>query len=201
MTNREHFVRDSLLEGAAIEQTKRGMIPTTTANADYVVGVLEPLAQAQAQAAAKPAQVATQPEPRPRLIDCADDEFQKELKIRCRRFGMPTPEGWTIDRGAKEKLIGGPATTQKLISEATRRMRRRLQFLRTMPEWHLRFRQINPLALQGQLGKAKKREAEIAVRKILAAADVKFGPWWKSAPARPLWFSSEGTRATRIDRG
>lgn len=186
MQNSDHFVRDSLLEGAADAQRRKGMIPTVVDNTTYLTQVLEHMDSRTAVAKPKQKTAPTSDTKKP-------GAFQRELEKRAARLGLPAPENYEVTRKDVPLALGGPAWVKKQVSTAERRMRKRVRMLQTLPDWRDKFKRINPLALQGTLGEEKRKEADALVRKILVAADEKFGPWWKPA-AKPLWFTGSGKR-------
>jgi hypothetical protein len=181
------LAKELLVESACEEQRGKGKVPTPTDNEKYLVGIMERMDRRKADSPVP--HRANNPTKKP-------GAFEKELDKRCRQAGFEMlPGSWRVDQSAPKPLaLGGEQFHTGLMGVAEKRMRRRLRFLRSKPEWGDRIRSINPLALQGQLGHEKRIEAERYLRKILHAADVKFGEWWKPPSAGPQYFHGQKKR-------
>ena len=70
-------------------------------------------------------------------------------------------------------------------------MRKRLRLLWSKPDWREKLMQVNPLAINGQLGVEKQNQAHQAIRDIVRDSARVFGEWLAEPKARPLHFHSK----------
>lgn len=166
-------IRDSLVEGAAEEQRKRGMIPQIT--------------EAQTEFARMLAEFERQPKVKVNRTESGGDAaLAREAERRAAGAGQSAD--YSSARRAHGPVVPRSGYRGTPVArEYERRLRARLRLLRSKPEWSAKLRAINPLALQGSLGEAKQREADAAVKRVITASNAVFGDWRK-VKARPLRF-------------
>lgn len=173
-------VKDALMEGAAEAQRKNGMIPTTVDNERYLVEVLRQSDRKSAEA--KP-QAPIKPQKKP-------DRFEREAKKR----GLAVDKNWSV--GAPRPLVAGGGILQVTKDGLLkRRLRQRYREMMADPAFVARIKRINPLAMQGCLGRGKQEAAASEMRRIIAESDKKWGEWWKPKAA-PLF-----SYAKQVKRG
>jgi hypothetical protein len=181
-------VVEELVRDGVADQRKAGLIPRPNDVHKYVQNIVETMEKRDADNRLRIKPKAPPPPPEKTR---STEEMESEYQKRCRRAGIePTQGSWTVTRAS----VKPEKTKLQLDSERTRlakqRMRARLRLLRSKPDWAVRLKRINPLALQGQLGPEKKKHAEFLVCEVIKASEVPFGPWWK-APPKKLWFSGK----------
>lgn len=171
-------VKGPLLEGAATEQRKKGMLPTTVDNERYLVDVLNRMDRKKSDAKATiKAPVNSQKKP---------GAFEAEAKRR----GYELAGNWRVTNDPKPLAAGG--STVQLVKDTPikKRLRMRIRAMQDHPEFRAKMKRINPLALQGQLGKDSQHRAKAEWDRLLDLSNKKWGEWWKP-PHRAL-FSHAG---------
>lgn len=175
MSTTEHFVRDSILEDAAQAQKQAGKIPAIADNSRYIEDILQRMDRKESDRPAVNRPTTTKKE----------GGFEKELARKCRTAGIDVPGDYQVVRDEQ------PVVKVSKTNSLKKKLKRRIRFLMTMPEWRDKILAVNPYASAGVLGPAKRMEAEKYLRKVWAEADVKFGEWWKEPPAKPLFFHAK----------
>lgn len=180
---------EAIVKDGVEDQRKAGVMPRPNEVKAYVQGVVERMERRdeEARLRIKPkAAVAEVTKER------SSAEMESEYVRRCRRVGIePTPGKWTVTRAPITDEPKQPSLLEvdgKRRALQKRRLRARLRLLRSKPDWAAKLKAINPLALQGQLGPEKHRQAEHLVKEVIRASDAVFGPWMKG-PAKKLWFT------------
>lgn len=182
-------VVDELVRDGTAGQRAAGGIPRIHDVRQYITGIVENLDRRNEsdRLRFKPRAAARAP-----VVGRSTEEMETEYAKRCRRFGLePKPGKWTVTRSeikpdAPERSIFDLRDKRTLLQ--TRRLRARLRLLRSKPDWAVRIRRVNPLALQGQLGPEKQKHAEFLIREVISDSDRVFGPWMR-APAKKLHFT------------
>lgn len=130
------------------------------------------------------------------------ERMQGEIERRARRAGYTFEGSWTLDKNVARPIAVGGATHQVVKEGRLKRLLRlRIRKLQAYPDWQRRFKCINPLALQGHVGKNPDEKAENQklalelVRKIIRDSNVPFGPWWKARPPKLFSYKGQAKRA------
>lgn len=172
-------VKDDLVGSLCESQRDSGKIPTPVNNERFVVKTLERMDQK-----AK--------EPKPETVRDGQRRpgaFQKEAEKRARRHGYELTGNWSVEKKERPLALGGDMFSVKTMDAAYKKLQTRLRLLRSYPEWYDKIVAVNPYALHGHLGQAKRKEAANYLLKILDQSNEKFGHWMKDDPDRPLIFS------------
>jgi len=168
-------IKDMLVEDACEQQRLNGVLPTPRECEVMICGVLESLDQKPKFAPSAPSQ---------KKSGAVDSEIEK------RRAKHGLSEMARVPHVVERKPIaqgGAWFEARRRLTKLERLMKDRLALLRSKPDWHEKFKVLNPYALQGYLGKEKQREADAYVRRIIESSNAIFGPWWKEQ-AKPLVF-------------
>ncbi len=182
-------VVDELVRDGTAEQRAAGVIPRINDVRKYIAGIVDDLERRTDENRLRLKPKAPPPPPQ---ATRSTEEMETEYQKRCRRFGVqPTEGSWTVTRAEattepRERSIFD--LRDRRLSLQKMRLRRRLRLLASKPDWAVRIRRVNPLALQGALGIDKQRHAEFLIREVIAESDRVFGPWMKG-PARKLHFT------------
>lgn len=185
MDERPSNVVEELVRDGVADQRKAGVIPRPNEVKAYVQAIVEKMERRDDDARGR-----IQPKAAPvqREVSRSTSEMETEYRKRLERRGLTPMDGsWTVTRQAPKEKSKLELDTER-TRLAKRRMRARLQLLRSKPDWAAKLKTINPLALQGQLGPDKQKHAEFLVREVIKSSEAVFGPWMK-APAKKLWFS------------
>ncbi len=185
---------DAVTRDACEAVSKRGGIPDTQGIRSFVQGVVERLDRKRADAPPKPKR---KPEQRAHGARKAPTEIVREAKRRLAWRGLepivdydeveiarrPISSEELFKSKPKPKPSGGglsPYAIDMLI--------KRIRLIRSTEDYRMRGETINPLALTGELGPAKKTEAINHWKQLIVDSEKHFGPWWKAPPER-LFFT------------
>lgn len=177
MGNDDHWVRDSLLESAADAQRGNGMLPTPVDNSQYIEGVLLRLDAKERDQVERPSSTKK------------TDAFQGEVEKRCERAGREAPSSYSVERNETKIRASEVSGNLEARGVLWNRLWERVRLIKSRPEWADKIKCVNPRAISGALGPHKRHEAELALWKVIAETDKKWGEWWKPPPAKPLWFT------------
>ena len=179
--DRNHLVKDSLVEAACDSQRDQGLIPTTGANEAIFVGLLEKGDRRDSDKPRKPAKSSA-------------GDFDKELKKRQKKTGQNT-EGlgdYSITKKAIDKN-----EVKRAVSFLSQRMKierallqKRVRQLKADPVWHLQLKSIagRLMAAQNPIDRAAVQHQ---LEKLLERSNLSFGDWRK-IPAETLYFTGGG---------
>ncbi len=182
---------DALVRDGVEEQRAKGIMPTPRAVADFIRPILE---EGEKKTEANRLRIKPKkPEPQPtETVRRSSEEMEREVRRRMAAKGHePLPGSWTETRKPAEMKPEKPTYAQFLSKKdavAKARLRKRLRLLASKPDWAEKLRQVNPLALNGQLGFEKQQQAEAYIRTIIRDSCRVFGEWL-SEPKKKLWFT------------
>jgi len=172
--NRNHSVKDSLVEMACDSQRDQGLIPTTGANEAIFVDLLEKGDRRETDKPRKPAKSSA-------------DKFDKELKKRQEQTGQNT-EGlgdYSVTKKAIDKKEVASFLSQKMRIERAL-LQKRVQQLKADPVWHLQLKSIAGQLL-GARNPIDRAAIQFQLEKLLERSNKAFGDWRK-VPAQTLYF-------------
>ncbi len=182
---------DALVRDGVAEQRAKGIMPAPGAVAEFIRPILE---EGEKKTEANRLRIKpNKPEPQPNeTVRRSSEEMEREVKRRMAAKGHePLPGSWTETRKPADLKPERPTREQFLSKKdalAKARLRKRLRLLASKPDWAEKLRQVNPLALNGQLGFEKQREAENYVRKVIRDSCAVFGEWM-AEPKGKRWFT------------
>ncbi len=181
---------EAMVRDGAEEQRARGQLPTPNAIRNYILPIIE-----QGERKAESNRLRIKPKPREQTSVMSarrsSPSMERELKRRLAARGheaLPGMEGgWTETREPTD--LRAP-TRERLLSQkealAKSRLRKRIRLLLSKPDWREKMMQVNPLALNGQLGFEKQQEAENYVRTVIRDSCRIFGEWM-AEPKKKIW--------------
>lgn len=181
---------EAMVRDGAEAQRQNGLIPAPNAVKDFILPIIEKgeRMEEESRLRIKPKKETIEAKP---SIRRSTEEMEKEFKVRLARKGhepLPGPSGWTETR----KPIDVYATHRQFLNkrEALQktRLRKRIRLLLSKPDWRAKMMEVNPLALNGQLGIEKQQAAEAYVRKVIRDSCAVFGEWM-AEPKKKLWFT------------
>lgn len=179
---------DAIVQDALAEQRASGVIPKTNEVRAYVQAIVEKMDRKESERRPAPSVETPSPHPHHTSIFSSDgngEQLEREYRKRLARRGEePLPGTWRVEHKAPTPKT---SKARRILGKAEKLMRQRLKLLRSKPDWADKLKRINPLALQGQLGKTKNLEADAEVRKVINASNIVFGHWAKE-PGKRLFF-------------
>lgn len=164
-------VLDSLVRDACAQQSAVGLIPEPETAQRYMAGIMNGLDRKEAER--KPAPVST-----------TKKEGAKEREYE-RRAG----EGRQVSEFQVKKTPSQLIDVKRAKSKIRRLLLRRVRLLMAVPEWHARFKQVNPLAANGSLGRDRQRHANELYWQIIRDSERVFGPWNKELAPKAFSFN------------
>jgi hypothetical protein len=177
-----HQARDWMVEDACDNQRAKGELPTPHENSKYLEGVLNRMDRKKSDS-----------KPRtPLKSNKKPGAFERELDRRAEQNGFEVKGDWEVTEKAAELPITAPA---QQLSWADQCMLKRLQLLKSLPDWHVKFKRVNPRASMGFLGPDKKREADAMLWKIVHESVGVFGEWLQPKPTpKPISYAGQDKR-------
>lgn len=175
---------EAMVRDAVSEQKAKGLIPTPNAVKDYILPIVE---EGERRTEASRLRIKPKaPEITEPTTRRSTPEMEAELKKRLGRDVLPGSSDWVETR--KPSAPPRKQLIDKREAIAKTRMRKRLRLLWSLPDWREKLMQVNPLAINGQLGVEKQNHAHAVIRTIVADSDRLFGPWLAD-PKKKLHFT------------